>query len=124
MSRQAFKALVLLSVLPLFGWSGVRSERIFRPSRDTRGNTGARVMQPLDACEWIAHPAHCDADIPPGGLFLRFRREFESDGSPLELDVSADERYVLFVDGERIGRGPARGWRENWLYESRRVDLA
>ena len=117
--------LLLLSVLvPVAALAEVKSERIYRPSRDARGNTGTQVLQPLDACEWIAHPAYRDAAIPPDGLFLRFRHAFESDGSPLELDVSADERYVLFVDGERVGRGPSRGWRENWLYESRRIDLA
>ena len=118
------KGLFLLVAAPLAVCGEVKSERIFRPPRDGRGNTGAWVMQPLDTCVWIAHPALLDAAIPPDGRFLRFRRPFESDGTPLELDVSADERYVLFVDGERVGRGPSRGWRENWLYESRKISLA
>jgi alpha-L-rhamnosidase len=36
--------------------------------------------------------------------------------------VSADERYELFLDGRRIGRGPERGTTEHWFYDS--VDVA
>ena len=39
------------------------------------------------------------------------------------LHVSADERYELFVDGERVGRGPERGDRNGWCYESYDVRL-
>lgn len=32
---------------------------------------------------------------------VRFRCEFESDGSPLEFDVTGDERYCLALDGDK-----------------------
>ena len=37
------------------------------------------------------------------------------------LDVSADERYVLLLDGEELSRGPHRGLPNRWHYESLRV---
>lgn len=40
------------------------------------------------------------------------------------IHVSADERYELFLDGERIGRGPERGDPHHWRFESYRLALA
>ena len=37
-------------------------------------------------------------------VVARFRCEFESDGSPLEFDVTGDERDYLALDGDK-GRG-------------------
>jgi hypothetical protein len=34
------------------------------------------------------------------------------------IHVSADQRYELFLDGQRLGRGPERGDLRNWFYES------
>lgn len=42
----------------------------------------------------------------------------------VRIHVSADERYELFLDGARIGRGPERGDPGNWNYESYRLDLS
>lgn len=41
----------------------------------------------------------------------------------LRLHVTADERYELYVDGARVGRGPERGDDENWFYESYDLEL-
>jgi len=37
--------------------------------------------------------------------------------------VSADERYELYLDGRRIGRGPERGDRANWYFETYELTL-
>ena len=34
------------------------------------------------------------------------------------IHVTADERYDLYVDGLRVGRGSERGDAANWFYES------
>lgn len=39
------------------------------------------------------------------------------------IHVSADERYELFLDGERVGRGPERGDRLNWFFESYELSI-
>lgn len=38
--------------------------------------------------------------------------------------MSADERYELFLDGVRVGRGPERGDILNWFYDTYEVALA
>ncbi len=45
-----------------------------------------------------------------GNRFFLFRRRFQLEGEPQggELDLFVDGRYQLFVNGVRVGRGPAR----------------
>lgn len=53
-----------------------------------------------------------------------FRCEFTIDTRTRDrLHVSADERYELYLDGERLGFGPERGDKVRWYYESYSVDL-
>lgn len=53
-----------------------------------------------------------------------FRRSFSVDAPiTLRLHVSADERYELYIDGKRVGRGPERGDSRNWFFESYEVSL-
>jgi alpha-L-rhamnosidase len=40
------------------------------------------------------------------------------------IHVAADEQYQLFLDGERIGRGPERGDVDCWYFESYELQLA
>ena len=47
-----------------------------------------------------------------------YRLRFTSQGQIIRVHVSADERYELFLDGERIGRGPERGDRLHWFFET------
>ena len=99
-------------------------ERIFREPRFTRGNTGVTRIQPIDHAHWVWHPALVD-ELP--GLkprVVRFRTAFEALPEPLVFDVSADERFVLMVDGEIVSRGPNRGLVENWQYHTYRAELA
>ncbi|NLY30824.1 MAG: alpha-L-rhamnosidase [Firmicutes bacterium] len=48
-----------------------------------------------------------------------FRRKFTVDdlGSTTELAISADSRYVLFLNGERVGQGPSRSWPSEQSYD-------
>ena len=98
--------------------------RVFKPARYTRGNTGITVIQPVDYAAWVWHPALV-GELP--GLkprVVRFRCAFEALGEPLKFDLSADERFVLLLDGEIISRGPNRGLIENWQYHSYEAELA
>lgn len=66
--------------------------------------------------DWIGHPT-----APATGFaVVHFRREFTVDALPdsLPVMVSADNRYQLFVNGQRIGEGPARGDLQHWRYET------
>ena len=50
---------------------------------------------------------------------LHFRKEIELDKIPEHflVDVSADNRFLLMVNQQRVGTGPARGDLAHWRYE-------
>ena len=64
-------------------------------------------------CHWIGLP---DA-APPFVAAYCLRFALDADET-LRVHVSADERYELYLDGERIGRGPERGDRLHWFFET------
>ena len=65
-------------------------------------------------CCWISCP---ETDEPP--FVTAYRKVFNLESDALiRVHVSADERYELFVDGRRIGRGSERGDQNNWFYET------
>ena len=119
----------------------MKHEPIFRQEFRTRGDANVTPRIPLDEASWIwragcdqwGSAAFADTRPTPESLarapqcFLRFRCEFDAvPGAPApELDVSADERFVLLLDGEEIGRGPHRGLPNHWHAHAYRVeDLA
>ena len=65
---------------------------------------------------WIASPE--DAGLEFG--VYHFRKDLELVDVPDEfiVHVSADNRYQLFVNGERVCFGPSRGDLMNWKFES------
>ncbi len=69
---------------------------------------------------WITHPT---APLREP-LVLHFRRTLNLASMPARyvVRVSADNRFILFVNGHRVGDGPARGDLDHWRYE--RYDLA
>ena len=68
--------------------------------------------------------------IAPQGVSLQdygvyhFRRTFDLPAVPARfaIHVTGDNRYQLFVNGERVAWGPARGDLTHWRYET--VDIA
>jgi len=70
--------------------------------------------------KWITHPSASSLDY---GVFL-FRRNFDLDDIPTEyiVYVSGDNRYRLYVNGQKVCDGPARGNLLNWRYET--IDIA
>jgi len=69
---------------------------------------------------WITHPT---APLREP-LVLHFRRSLKLAAVPAtySVRVSADNRFVLWVNGHRVGDGPARGDLTHWRYE--RFDIA
>jgi len=69
---------------------------------------------------WITHP---DGPRREFGVF-HFRKTFALDTVPQHfvIHVTGDNRYELFVNGERVLAGPARGDLNNWRYET--LDIA
>jgi alpha-L-rhamnosidase len=68
--------------------------------------------------EWPASWICCaDSGSPP--FVTAYRLTFLLQKSEtIRVHVSADERYELFLDGLRIGRGSERGDPDNWFYET------
>jgi alpha-L-rhamnosidase len=65
-------------------------------------------------CAWIDCP---HAEPPP--IVTAYRRRFILDDAvSLRVHVTADERYELFLDGARIGRGSERGEPRTWFFET------
>lgn len=63
---------------------------------------------------WIGCP---DAKQTP--FVTAYRLRFDVDeGGTARVHVSADERYELFLDGARLGRGPERGSPNHWYFET------
>ena len=110
-------------------------KQVFEKPRYTRGDSNVRVQHPAERAAWVWMPGHdvwgASADLNAWGVrfgmttfpsdFFRFRNRFESDGSPLRFDVSADERFVLYIDGRPVARGPQRGLVDHWFFHSYEV---
>jgi len=69
---------------------------------------------------WITHPTVPLRDP----VVLHFRRTLDLPSVPgsYTVRVSADNRFILWVNGQRVGDGPARGDLAHWRYE--KFDLA
>jgi len=71
-------------------------------------------------CQWISM-----ADPPTTPFLAAYRRVFTLKiSSTIRIHVSADERYELFCDGIRLGRGPERGDAAHWYFETYELKLA
>ena len=115
-----------LSIVAAAAWAdgALQVERVFRAPRYTRGNVGLMPVQPIDQAAWIAHPDDANMSrLAPTPRAVRYRCKFTSGGSPLEFDVTGDNRFLLLLDGAFVARGPHRGSVENWTYQSYRVAL-
>ena len=89
----------------------------FRPERFTRGNETIRPVQPIDEAAWIGMSGRRFGERRPPS-FARFRRSFKGREEALVIDVSADARFVLLLDGAEIARGPHQGIPSHWHYET------
>lgn len=80
---------------------------------------------------WITGPGediNIWSAIPPDALrqyeILKFRKTFDLASKPgsFVVQVSADNRYKLYVNGTLVSMGPARGDLTHWNYET--IDIA
>ncbi len=94
----------------------VQCRRIFAPAvpyheQETASRWNLRGRWP---CSWISLP---QAASRP--LVAAYRCRFAlAQATTWRLHVTADERYELYADGVRIGRGPERGDDEHWFFET------
>ena len=89
---------------------------ILLPEVYAKGDVNLKPSSVTDGAAWIWGEGNANTQ--------RFKCRFCSDGSPLTMHVSADNRYTLYVDGRRVGRGPDRGTVDHWTFRSYRVSLS
>ncbi|KAH7119242.1 Six-hairpin glycosidase-like protein [Dactylonectria macrodidyma] len=74
---------------------------------------------------WIWHPAWVDTDPKFAGGFLHFRKTVHLDSAPttpLEVNISADTRFKLYINKRLVHWGPVKGDANRWFYDT--VDIA
>ncbi len=65
---------------------------------------------------WPSRWISCNDGSAGGYGVWHFRKSFDLAAVPSEfvIDISADNRYILYVNGERVATGPAKGDLFNW----------
>jgi len=68
------------------------------------------------SAQWITAAGVAERDE----VVLHFRRTIELQAAPTKfvVDVSADNQFILFVNGAEAGRGPSRADLAHWRYET------
>jgi len=72
--------------------------------------------------EWAAQWIWANSDPQPFHFFMMTRRSFDLENKPAQakLEITASDRYMLYVNGEYLGRGPARSdplWTSYDIYD-------
>ena len=108
--RVAWSAVILIVLLVTAAGGSIYAQNPAQPDSLTRSWRAS----------WITHPT---APLREP-IVLHFRRMVAFAAVPASyiVRVSADNRFILFVNGKRVGDGPARGDLTHWRYET--FDLA
>jgi alpha-L-rhamnosidase len=78
--------------------------------------TGADAHSKIWSAQWITAPGVPERDE----VVLHFRKivEIPQPTEHFVVDVSADNQFLFFVNGQRVGNGPSRGDLAHWKYET------
>src|SRR5690242_8825753 len=78
------------------------------------------ISQKLLDGNWNARWISCPGIVEKAYGVYHFRKTFNLADEPSQfiIHVSADNRYVLYVNGAEVGRGPARSSLYNWNFET------
>src|SRR5271155_1508749 len=101
------RELVSLVLVVLFGLNAAQVAAAQLPSE---------VPKEMWSAEWITSPDGPQRDVS----VLHFRKVLELAQPPQHflVHVSADNQFILYVNQQRIGSGPARSDLAHWKYES------
>ena len=108
---RAKTALRLSLIFVLAAWQLFASSIVETAAQDVSPEGHAKHSP----AQWITSPGAPIRDL----TMLHFRKELDLEKVPEHflVDVSADNRFLLEVNQERIGSGPARGDLAHWRYE-------
>jgi len=70
--------------------------------------------------QWVTHPTAA----PGKQTVLHFRKEVDLKAAPktYPIRITADNRFILYVNGQRVAEGPSRGDLKHWRVEA--IDLS
>lgn len=88
----------------------------FAPRLDASNAPALDLVHKAWPSDWIACPGAVARS--PGVYHFRKRIALPAQPAHFVVHVSADNRFVLFVNGIRAGEGPARGDLDHWRYET------
>ncbi|KAM6529581.1 hypothetical protein FALCPG4_007710 [Fusarium falciforme] len=74
---------------------------------------------PIDS-KWIWHPQWVDSAKDSAGGFVHFRKELTLDRVPSEpviVQITADTKYQLYINGRLTIFGPVKGDEHMWFYD-------
>lgn len=79
-------------------------------------------MEYVKDSNWIWHP-HWDIEDKNNPCIMLFRKEIKLKEEAFEgkLNISADTRYKLYINGQLVETGPSRGDYKVWFYDT--VDI-
>ncbi|PSN65782.1 Six-hairpin glycosidase [Corynespora cassiicola Philippines] len=70
---------------------------------------------------WIWHPDWTEKpDSPSAGAFVHFRKSVHLDQvptGPINISITADTRYKLYINSRFIHAGPVKGDQQAWFYD-------
>ncbi len=112
------KLLRSLLIIALLAGGGGGNSSLAQNAPTPRINP--ELLTRLWSAHWIVVPDTSPFDY---GVY-HFRKTFELPSKPASfvIHVTGDNRYQLFVNGERVVWGPARGDLNHWRYET--IDIA
>lgn len=87
--------------------------------------TEARRLDQGEPTDWKASWIWGGVEESPRNEWRCFRKTFDVPAEGWEsaiLSITADSRYVLFVNGHRVGRGPVRSWPQQLAYDAYSID--
>jgi alpha-L-rhamnosidase len=69
--------------------------------------------------DWKANWIWDKSGEHPRNQWSCFRRTFTvpTDVDSVNLSISADTKYIVYINGEMVGSGPVRGWTSEWYYD-------
>lgn len=97
-----------------------RVERVVLSSHRYSREESDAAQPGLWPARWVACPGR-EGNSPFVALYL-LKLDLK-EALEVRLHLSGDERYELFINGERSGRGPERGDLQHWAFESYDVSL-
>jgi len=83
--------------------------------------TAAKAVMSMDGRQWAASWIWGGAEASPRNEWRCFRHSFDCPGEieqDAQLHLCADSRYVLYVNGCLVGRGPVRSWPAEQRYDT------